>query len=221
MEEETEQIFMDKSLMMKLKAEKFDFAVTDMPSILRLLPYKLSIPYGVMGTECPWWEMSLPYNPSHVPHFTTSFTEVMTWKDRIRNLLVYIYTSPLFRAETGHEKVRDYVPERPLVGYNEINANISLCLRLREVVTDTFRGLPPSVVNIGRMLTKGSRPLPDDLMTFASGASDGFILVSFGSWFADYPRMLIHNFLEAFARVRHIRVVKYRGYTKSIKVLNT
>ena len=207
MDEELEQIFLDPTLMAKLESEKYDYAVTDVPNILRLVPYKLGIPYAVMGVECPWWDMTLPYNPSHVPHFTTPYSEVMIFKERARNLVAYLQMSPMFDKDDGREKVADYVSNRPLASYSQINANISLCFRLREVVTDTYRGLPPNVINIGRMLTKRARPLPEKLLSFISGAQDGFIVVSFGSWFSDWPRMIIHNFLEAFARIRNVRVV--------------
>ncbi len=63
-QKESEMILQQKEFINELKLNRYDFALIDSPSyVYTLVPYKLSIPYGLVGFDTPHILRRLPYLP--------------------------------------------------------------------------------------------------------------------------------------------------------------
>ena len=57
-------IFKDRHTIDKLKKENYDFVLVDLPQAM-LLPYKLSLPFGIIGLDAPHFIRKIPYMPRY------------------------------------------------------------------------------------------------------------------------------------------------------------
>ena len=62
LEDEAMLIFKDMNTIEQLKEEKYDFVLVDLPQAM-LLPYKLSLPYGIIGLYAPHLILRILYMP--------------------------------------------------------------------------------------------------------------------------------------------------------------
>ena len=200
MNKETESILKDTTLMDELEKAEFDFAVTDMASYQFIIPYRLGVPFAVFGIHCPVWNMRIPDNPSYVPTVLSPFTDTMTFTQRLINTVFHV--GFMFFNSGGHEEVGKYAPDKPVVGYGDILANISLCLTLRQAMVDYPKANPPNVIPIGSMMARSGTPLPHHYQHFMDDAPHGVIYLSFGSQPMAFPPEFTEKLREVLCQVK-------------------
>ena len=205
------QLLEDKQLMGYLRDRKFDFIITDQMDAYYVAAYVMDAPFAPMAIECLWYEFRLPYIPSYVPTLFGELSDRMTFSERLLNTVFYLLMTPAVFRSGGHDKVARYAPWRKNMGVAEVNSQASLCLRLRESVTDTPRGFTPNIINIGSHLVRPPGELPGPLVEFVEGATDGLILLTFGSWLDVWPEELTDIFLEVFSNIPQRVLWKYKG----------
>ncbi|XP_064629643.1 UDP-glucosyltransferase 2-like isoform X2 [Lineus longissimus] len=111
----------------------------------------------------------------------------------------------------GHE-VHTILNSRTKVAKGVLNPQKQTQLMLYDVskVLSTPMPLSPNVVNVGGLNVRKSKPLPEgELKQFVDSATDGFILVSFGSFAKYFPDRIICILLETFRDVPHKIVWKW------------
>src|SRR6218665_3524018 len=69
----------------------------------------------------------------------------------------------------------------------------------------------PNTVALGDIMAQPAKPLPKDLQTFLDEATEGALIVSFGSFFDYVPEFVAKRFCEAFRRIKYRIVWKLKN----------
>lgn len=152
-------------------------------------------------------------NPSIVPQYLLSYTQHMTYMQRVYSTLIYFYSSYYYRNivlgaqnELAKEIFGMSVPD-----VWDIAINTSITFVNHHFSIDEPKATVPSVISVAGMHIRSSRQLPPDLKEFLDGANDGAVFFSFGStlkssWMPESKRKML---LEAFAEMPHRVVFKW------------
>ena len=201
-------LFKDKNAFESVEAGDFDFVIVDHAMMAYfLIPYKLGKPYAYLGVDCMASLRRIPIMPSYVPGVMTSYTDNMNFVERTMNFLFHLGFT--FYDFGGYEESRAFVPERPVVGYNEFFLNASLCLLVRDNVIDFIKPLMPDVIPVANLMAREAKPLPADLQSYMNQSTNGVVLVSFGTMVAEVPPEVIDKMLKAFQNLDHNVIFRY------------
>lgn len=133
----------------------------------------------------PWHydRVGLPDTPSYIPSEFSAFSEEMSFLERAENFLVTRLVKALYRAVqiSDNRLLRAKFPNADIPDVNEIVANTSLILVNQHYSLSGARPLVPSVIEIGGVHIKDTKTLPASLQQTMDDASNGVIVVSFGS----------------------------------------
>ena len=216
----------DSELMQNISGEAFDFVILDyvIPPFL-ILPYKLGIPYSLIGLSPPLLARRQIYFPSFVPTPTSFYGDNMNFRQRFINFLHVIYFAYIQRPSNGQAIVSKYAPEKPVKGFTELISEASLFITIRDILFEAPRPSSPDVISMGNLMGRPSNPLPKQLEEFMSSSPYGVIVVSFGSWLDDLPSETLEKMLEAFGNVRQNILWKYNGdipecVPKNVQIVN-
>ncbi len=200
----------DDKLFDKIKDLKFDLGFVDSLTYCRcyyIIFYKLDIPHvSFLGFSNPMmYRASLPSVSPWA--MGPSYTANMNFWQRLRNiwkLLQWnVFTDTPF---TSNALVKQYVPERPQVTINELALQTLICFIDSDPILDYPRATAANEVLIGGQTTKPAKPLPKDLQDFMDSATDGAIIMSFGSF---APDVHYSKFLEAFRQIKQKVIWRY------------
>ena len=190
----------DRSVMEWLEGENFDLAIIDgvMP-LYQFVPYKLSIPHALLMITCSGHRRSIPIIPSYVPNFMTSFTDKMTFPQRVVNTLVE-FVSTVYRMG-GEDVSRKYVPELPVTSADDLHKNASLCFQLRDRTLSFVQPTMPDQVLVGSIMARPGAPLAAELQSLMDGSEHGVVLMSLGSVVSDLPDDVQTKLMETFRSI--------------------
>ena len=200
--DEEDQLFADQETLAFLSQAKIDFIITDMFGPQFVLPYLLDVPYASLGITCPVWAMKDPFMSSYVPNLLTSFTDKMTFTERMVNLLVHSISLLAIILSDMQGLTKMHAPHLPYKTQGDLFSNTDLCFRLKDAVVETPRPLNPNMVNIGHIMGRPGHPLPDDLENIVASAENGVILVCFGTTYSDIPDHIVAIFVTAFSQLK-------------------
>ncbi|KAK3568588.1 hypothetical protein QTP86_009403 [Hemibagrus guttatus] len=212
-----ESLLYDEALMQELREERFDLMLTDpflpcgpiiseafsLPAVyfLRGLPCGLDLE----ATQC-------PSPPSYVPRFFTDNTDVMTFPQRVKNVLMagiegiickVLYAS--FDKLTSRYLKKD-------VSYREILGHAAIWLHRFDFSFEYPRPVMPNMVRIGGINCAKRKPLPEDLEEFVEGSGDhGFIVFTLGSFVSELPESKTREFFNAFRQIPQRVLWRYTG----------
>ncbi|KAK3543803.1 hypothetical protein QTP70_028096, partial [Hemibagrus guttatus] len=212
-----ESLLYDEALMQELREERFDLMLTDpflpcgpiiseafsLPAVyfLRGLPCGLDLE----ATQC-------PSPPSYVPRFFTDNTDVMTFPQRVKNVLMagiegiickVLYAS--FDKLTSRYLKKD-------VSYREILGHAAIWLHRFDFSFEYPRPVMPNMVRIGGINCAKRKPLPADLEEFVEGSGDhGFIVFTLGSFVSELPESKTREFFNAFRQIPQRVLWRYTG----------
>ena len=202
------QLFKDKKALQLVEAGNYDFVIVDSAIMAYFfIPYKLGKPYAILSVECMASLRRIPVMPSYVPFVMTSYTDNMSFLERVFNFI--LYSGIAFYDLGGYEDSLMFAPERPEVGYDTLFLNASLCLRLRDTVIDFIRPEMPDVISIANLMARKAKPLPTELQSYMDQSSNGVILVSFGTMVAELPSEVIHKMFMAFETLDFNVIFRY------------
>ena len=199
----------DDNLRKKLLHIRIDLAIVDAFPWNRcayVLLYSLDIPYISLITQYEPCLFRLPALPSFVPFgLGAPYSEQMTFWERLQNTWNLVdwtaKTSQLPFLDNSF--VTKYAPNKPYLSLNQLAHRSFLWLLDSDVIIDYPRPLMPNMIEIGGLTTKPAKALPDDLDAFMQNATNGVILVSFGSVSASLPKSVLHKLLNAFLATEH------------------
>lgn len=204
----------DNVLFDKLKALNFDLAVVDVcpnSRCLLILLYRLGIPYVSLTTTYEPWLQRVPALPSFVPFpLAGQYTEEMSFLERLHNTLVLLDWTAFPRVPSVDDQlVVKYAPEMPQVTLNYLAGRSLLLLFNTDVIIDYPRPMMANEVNIGGISTRPAKALPIDLAKFLDSATEGAIVVSFGSM--DFlPPNIYEKLMAAFVQLEQKVIWRYK-----------
>ena len=210
-ENECTSMLSDETFQENVRRRGFDLVITDTYPCFNVQPYKLGVPYMTLTAECSYWSYRLPYLPSYVPFFLSSFSDKMTLSQRIANFLMYLAFAPTMMLLDRDDMVRRYVPEKPALTFSQLSLRSELCLTLRDITVDPAKPRMPNIIEATGLLMVPASPLPPPIEKFVNSSQEGVIVVSFGSWLTHFPQHIIDVLVTSFKRVKQRVIWKYNG----------
>ncbi|KAK3107780.1 hypothetical protein FSP39_022083 [Pinctada imbricata] len=209
-----ESILQDDDVINKLKDTKFEIMIT-MPGLagdcFNYIAYKLSIPIIHYGPFYDAFYHGIPLNPSVTPEFPFAvYGESMTFFQRVKNTM-FFYAKPLVTTfvEDGSLSTR-FVPEKPYISPKELRNHVQFNLLDFDVLMDYPRPSLPNTAFVGGLNVGPSQRLNSDFQNIMDLASDGIVVVTFGSVFKAFPADKLRNVFDAMKNVKTLTfVMKY------------
>ncbi|XP_047457473.1 UDP-glucuronosyltransferase-like [Mugil cephalus] len=225
-----ETLLNNESMMNLLRGEKFELMLTD-PFLPcgSVLAHIFSIPavYFLRGIPCELDAKAnqCPSPPSYVPAFFSGNTDVMTFPQRVKNLIMSTVQSYMCKIIYVHfdELVTKYIGE--ITTYKELVSHGAIWLLRYDFTFEWPKPVMPNMVFIGGINCAKKAPLPADLEEFVEGSGDdGFIVFTLGSMVSNMPEEKAKQFFDAFRQIPQRVLWRYTGalpedVPKNVKIL--
>uniref|UniRef100_A0A4W3GJ31 Uncharacterized protein n=1 Tax=Callorhinchus milii TaxID=7868 RepID=A0A4W3GJ31_CALMI len=210
-------IFEDLELLRRLEKAGFDLLLTDplLPTGL-MLAHRLKLP---MVYNVRWFTVGdghyfiAPSPISYVPLVSTSLTDRMSYRQRLRNAIQY-FTGILLAQHMVHPSYDQLCHKYlgPGVDLTSLVHSADLWLMRVDFVFEFPRPSMPNMVYVGGFQCRPAKPLPRDLEDFVAGSGPhGVVFMSLGTLVTDLPEHLLLNIASAFARLPQRVVWRFPG----------
>ena len=201
-------------IMGRMKNERFDVVIVDGLfhfKCIYLIPHRLQVPWITYSDFFDPLTVRLPWLPSFVPHRLLSYTESMTFSQRLANFAALV-AFPKVLALAGFNppaEVTDKYQQYGSFGHiDELASRSQLWLLAKDSVLDYPRPMMPNSIEVGGLtVRRATGELPPDIKNFIAGAENGLVLMTFGSIASSYPVVIAEKFLSAFRRLEGYRVI--------------
>ena len=174
-----------------------DFIIIDnvVVKMLAVIAYRLGIPFAFLGTAYDTIASRVPFAPAVTPLPLFVFTDHMTFWERAQNVLVYLLVT--LRDSTVYaDAVAIYAPEMPYLPLDMLVAQAELWLVEMDHILDYPRPTLPNVKLIGGTAAGPAKPLLPEFRSFMDGATQGVVIVSFGSYVLELPEDISEKILQ-------------------------
>ena len=205
----------DISLLETLRQRKFSMTIIDTLFVnlcVSVIPYKLSIPYIQLGRSFKLQDMRALVHPGVFPAFwVLPFTDKMSYLQRVQNSLIYLklvsFPDPLHPSDI----VGKFAPEMPHLTNQQLQAKTELYLLETDELIDYHLPTTPDMKLIGGTETRPAKPLTGELKSFMDTATQGVVIVSFGSVVNLIPDNTLNKLSEVFKREQKLKFVFRNG----------
>nr|XP_020450405.1 UDP-glucuronosyltransferase-like [Monopterus albus] len=212
-----ESLLNNQPLMSRLRGKGFDLMLTDpfLPcgSILAHL-FSIPVVYFLRRLAC---ELDIKANqcpspPSYIPAFYSDNTDVMSFPQRVKNVVMVMVNSYLCRPVYGvfDDLTSKYVGNN--MTYSDLISHGAIWLVKYDFVFEWPRPFMPNMVFIGGINCAKRAPLPADLEEFVDGSGDdGFIVFTLGSFVSTMPKERAKLFCDAFRQIPQRVLWRFTG----------
>lgn len=164
---------------------------------------------------------------SHVPHFLSYSTDRMSLLERFENFFVSLYDAggrKLYylprltdMARESFKKLENQMGGR-LPSVNDLEKKIAVHLMNSHSAFSFPRPKMPGMIDIAGIHIKATKPLPSDIQQFIDSASDGVILISFGTFLQpeQMPPEKYQAMLDAFSKMKQKIIWKWDENDKKV-----
>ena len=198
----------NEKVIQELKKLDFDLCILDgifHTVFFHILPYRLDIPAVSFLAVFNPNDAGIPGLPSFTPYVNMGkSTNEMTFLERVVNMLMTTILDSMFSLASpsaSNGLISKYAPDKPYISMKDLQKRASLWLVMTDVAMDYPQVRMPHVVDVGGLNTKPAKPLPQELQDIAEKATNGIIIVSFGSYATSFPEATIRNLMEAFKQL--------------------
>ena len=204
------KILKDDQLFKHIEDFKPDLIVMDSSPVaimLPLIPYKLNVPFIMMGSEDPPQRTRAPIVPTVYPQNAFPYTDQMTFLERVTNTITHLlaYRLNLF---TDQSFINEYIAEKPYISPIDLQAKALLWIIRQHGVLSYNPPTMPNVKRVGHLQTLTPKPLPSEFQEFLEKADNGVIMVAFGSVLPSIPTHVIDKLLTAFEQTKYKFIIK-------------
>ncbi|KAK5861360.1 hypothetical protein PBY51_022765 [Eleginops maclovinus] len=212
-----ESLLNNQPLMGRLKERGFDVLLTD-PFLPcgSVLAHIFNIPavYFLRGLPCEFDLKAnmVPSPRSYIPVAFSGNTDIMTFPQRVKNMLMSFLESYMCRTIYAHfdDLASKYLGDD--MTYSKLLSNGAIWLLRYDFTFEWPRPLLPNMVFIGGINCGKKSPLPADLQEFVDGSGDdGFIVFTLGSMVSNMPMEKAKQFIDAFRQIPQRVVWRYTG----------
>ena len=209
----------------RMKKERFDLAIVDglfYFKCIYLIPHRLQVPWITYSDFVDPLTARLPWLPSFVPHRLLSYTETMTFSQRLANsasLFAFSIVLALAGFNPPQEVIDKYQQYGSFSCVDELASRSLLWLLEKDSVLDYPRPMMPNAVKVGGLtVRRATGQLPPAVKEFIAGAENGVVLMTFGSIASSYPVAIAEKFLAAFRRLDGYRVIWRMKNTDGLEI---
>ena len=209
-------IMSDADFLRRLDQLQFDIVVVDslrLDLCYLIVPHHMRVPFVDFYSWPNQWDARVPLFPSVVPHALTRYSEIMTFWERLSNLMTYVSMelSDHTNVPTNMSLLRQYAPQYR--SWSELRRKAALFIS----TTDYFLGIRqpslPNTLHVSPFSAKPARPLPAYIDNIVSTApDDGVILMSLGSLIGNIPPTLFNKLIDAFRQLPYTILLKYKTW---------
>ncbi|CAI9730301.1 UDP-glucuronosyltransferase 2A1-like [Octopus vulgaris] len=170
---------------------------------LTTIAYELSIPFVLTGCEIFPSLHRIPWNPSVFPSNVFSFSNKMTYSEKLISTLAAIvdYTIPPIGAPK--HSVKTYAKDKPDISFIDLLHQTQFFLIEKDVLLDYPLPQLPNVRYVGGLAAKRSLPLKGELVKFVNASKNGIVVVSFGSIVNDFPAVQLEKLQSALKQIKY------------------
>ncbi|XP_048200448.1 UDP-glucuronosyltransferase 1A7 isoform X6 [Perognathus longimembris pacificus] len=220
-------LFNDKELVEFLKEGSFDAVFLDPFDMCGLIVAKyLSLPSVLFarGIFCHYLEegAQCPAPPSYVPRGILSFTDAMTFQERVWNYINHLgerMFCPYF-YKTVSEAASEIL-QTPVTPY-ELFSQVSIWLLRSDFVLEFPRPVMPNMVYVGGMNCHQGKPLSKEFEGYINASGEhGIVVFSLGSMVAEIPEKKAMAIAEALGQIPQTVLWRYTGRRPSNLANNT
>ena len=199
----------NKEVMNKIYSKGFDFAIMDPLAIncYYIVPYLLDIPYASLSIPFGAWLFGIPRLPSFVS--SLGYTDEMTFSQRLLSFLHDAASIALVNMTTHYSE--RYAPHKPPMDTLKLFGRSSVWFFMEHLTIGYPAPQMPNTAALGDIMAQPAKPLPKDLQAFLDEATEGALIVSFGSFFDYIPEFVAKRFCEAFRRIKYRIVWKLKN----------
>ncbi|XP_035853027.1 UDP-glucuronosyltransferase 2B31-like [Sander lucioperca] len=221
------EIFENKKLMQSLRDAKYDLVLTD-PVIGAgvLLGHRLGLPLvlNVRWTVHGEGHHTIAPSPlAYVPIAMSQLTDKMTFLQRVKNLLCYVFTlfqiwyvtDPNYKPFVHHYFGND-------VHYMELFQAADIWLMRNDFTFEFPRPTMPNIIYMSGFQCKPSKPLSKELEDFVQSSGEhGVIVMTLGTLVAKLPEDITEDIAAAFAQLPQKVIWRHKGKRPSTLGNNT
>ncbi|KAL8585730.1 hypothetical protein ACOMHN_056359 [Nucella lapillus] len=164
---------------------------------LVVLPYKLQIPFAMMGTMYDAHSMRIPFSSTVNAMQMGMGSDDMTYFERVKNMFVHALLF-IYNPFMPRDIVSIYAPERAYIPNHELTAQAEIWLVEMDHIMDYPRPTLPNVKLIGGTVTEHAKPLPPELQAFMDSATHGAVIVTFGGTMIGVPKHISDKLFQVF-----------------------
>ena len=169
--------------------------------MLTLIPYKLDIPFIMMGSLGSPQCKRTPILPTVFPMKLLPFTDQMTFQQRLLNTFVELLSyrqNPFINSSL----IEEYVPEKPRISLIDLQAKAQFWITTQHSVLDYNHPTMPNEKTVAHLQNLSSKALPPEFQSFIENADNGVVIVSFGSILI-LPSQVEEKLLSAFQQTKY------------------
>ncbi|XP_075862173.1 UDP-glucuronosyltransferase 1A6 isoform X1 [Microcebus murinus] len=222
-----QSLLKDHATLNFLKESKFDVLFTDpaLPCGVILAEY-LGLPsvYFFRGFPCSLEHVfsRTPSPVSYIPRCYTSFSDQMTFPQRMINFLVHLLEPALFYClYSKYEELASDVLKRD-VHLPALYQKGSIWLLRYDFVFDYPRPVMPNMVLVGGIHCKGRRDLPQEFEAYIKASGEhGIVVFSLGSMVSEIPEKKAMDIADALGKIPQTVLWRYTGTRPSNLANNT
>ncbi|XP_064635313.1 UDP-glucuronosyltransferase 2B13-like [Lineus longissimus] len=197
----------------KLRKINFDFILLDdyaFTLCLYVIPHKLGVKYGSVSAIIWPYASKISLLPSIAPARHHHMTNEMGFWERLLNTILKIFGDIMVYHFIDSNEYNQYIQERPYKSLTHLASQTSFWLIDQDILLDYPVPLMPNMIYVGGLSTEPHKRLPDEMRYFAGNATNGLVVVSFGSTISNIPDEKMILFLEAFRQLNQSIIWKYR-----------
>ncbi|KAL8603359.1 hypothetical protein ACOMHN_039722 [Nucella lapillus] len=186
----TDELLTNDTFFREIRRLQPEFVIIDnIPNIrvVAIIPYRLGIPFAFLGCAYDPVNLRVPFTLAVNPVPLFPFTDHMTLGEKLQNSIVHVITA-LMELTTYPDAVSRYAPEMPYMPLDMLVAQADIWLVETDHILDYPRSTMPNVKLIGGTATGPAQPLADPFRAFMDGATQGVVIVSFGSYVLEIPK---------------------------------
>ncbi|XP_020494108.2 UDP-glucuronosyltransferase-like [Labrus bergylta] len=212
-----ESLLNNQTLMSRLRVRGFDLVLTD-PFLPcgSILAHLLSIPavnfLGGLPCGLDTKANQCPSPPSYVPAAFSGNTNIMTFPQRVKNMLMSGVESYMCRIIYSNfdDLVGRHLEEK--MTYKELISYGAIWLHRYDFTFEWPKPIMPNMAFIGGINCAKKAPLPAEIKEFVDGSGDdGFIVFTLGSMVSNMPEETAKQFFEAFRQLPQRVLWRYTG----------
>lgn len=219
LEKQVTNILDSDIVMDKLRVRNFDLALVDgipFNFAAYIIPYKLNVSYFTLGVMNNPYGAGVPAMPSIEPFFgLTRFTNNMTFFERLCNFFVYLAFNTVMSfilpsSAQNKRLVEKYINADDVLTVRDLPARSQMWLvNLETRCLDYPRIQAPNYVYIGGLGASPGQQLQPNILDVMDSASNGVVVVTFGSLFKDVPVNVLQKLLKAFSEIKEKVVMRH------------
>ena len=200
------KIVRDANLLKNIEDFKPDLIILDSSQnaiMLSLIPYKLGVPFLMMGIMALPQNKRVPILPTVFPSIFLPYTDQMTFLQRMHNTLFQLQLY-WHHDRVNSSLVYEYVPEKSYISPVDLTTKAQLWIDIE------FDNSEPTMPNMKRVLhlkPLTAKPLSPEFQSFIDSASNGVVVLTFGS-ILTLPSEIKMKLLTAFKLTKYKYIIR-------------